>query len=175
MIATDPIFTEAKACNASKATIESFAAKFASDLGFRAGDPLPPIIVRLGGRISYQSFDSLGDASIFVYGQRNFEIILSEDTSAVRDRFSIAHELGHYVLHFPLNDGQPMKAYRFGSERVEWEANWFAAGFLMPADEFRTSFSGRGSLPAVAKHFGVSMAAAEARANSLGLLASVGR
>lgn len=167
---TDKAFTEAVACNANKGAIEAFASRFAAQLGYGAGAPLRPVVERLGGRIIYQTLDSLGDASIFVYGQGNFEIFLPDDTSPVRDRFSIAHELGHYVLHFPLTDQRPMKAYRFGSDRVEWEANWFAAGFLMPADEFKQHFNGAASLRAIAKRFGVSMAAAEARAKALGVL-----
>jgi Zn-dependent peptidase ImmA (M78 family) len=165
---TDQAFTEAVACNANKGAIEAFGSKFAAKLGYGAGAPLRPIVERLGGRIIYQALDTLGDASILVYGQGNFEIFLPEDTAPVRDRFSIAHELGHYVLHFPLTGQRPMKAYRFGSSRVEWEANWFAAGFLMPADEFKTRFSA--GLRPIAQHFGVSMAAAEARAKALGVL-----
>lgn len=163
-------FIQAKPCHAPKADIEDLAARFASKLGYNGGAPLPPIVHKLGGRIIYQSFDKLVDASILVRGLRDFDIFLPDETSPTRDRFSIAHELGHYVLHFPINGQQPMMAHRFGSDRVEWEANWFAAGFLMPADNFREHFGGRLGLPAVARRFGVSVAAAEARASSLGLL-----
>ena len=61
-----------------------------------------------------------------------------------------------------------MVAQRFGSTRVEWEANWFAAGFLMPAAEF-TSVCRAADLAEAARHFKVSVPAAEARAKALGL------
>lgn len=88
------------------------------------------------------------------------------DTSPERDRFSIAHELGHYFLHFRMTK-QAMVAQRFGSTREEWEANWFAAGFLMPAAEFHEHY--HAGFPALARHCRVSIAAARARANALGL------
>lgn len=164
----DGSFTEAAPCNANKDAIEAFASNFATQLHYTPGAPLPPIITRLGGRIHYQTLDTLADASILVHGQGNFDIYLPEHTMAARNRFSIAHELGHYVLHFPMTNRQPMKAYRFGSNRVEWEANWFAAGFLMPAETFKRF--GASELRTAAGYFGVSMAAAEARAKALGVI-----
>lgn len=163
-------FIQAEACNARKEAIDTFASKVATQLGYSAGAPLQPIVERLGGHIIYETLEALGSASILVRRQGDFEIFLPHDTSAERDRFSIAHELGHYMLHFPMKGQQPMVAQRFGSTRVEWEANWFAAGFLMPATEFNSLFVDRSSLSAVARHFGVSMAAAEARAKALGRL-----
>ncbi len=61
-----------------------------------------------------------------------------------RVNFTIAHEFGHYLLHrkkYP--DGfqcRPEDMVRWDSEynRVEAEANRFAAGLLMPLDDFRT-------------------------------------
>ncbi|MFO1157307.1 MAG: ImmA/IrrE family metallo-endopeptidase [Reyranellaceae bacterium] len=165
-------FCDATACNARKQTIEAFASQFAVDIGYTAGGSLRPIIEKLGGKIIYQSLAELGgseDASVRVHGKGRFDIYLPDLTSPERDRFSIAHELGHYVLHYPLKN-QPMKAARFGSNRVEWEANWFAAGFLMPATEFKAVHAKKGgNLAAVAAHFRVSTAAAEARAKALAL------
>src|SRR3546814_15933185 len=43
-----------------------------------------------------------------------------------RQRFDVAHELGHLVMHA---DAEP------GSRAVEEQANRFAAELLMPADE----------------------------------------
>lgn len=55
-----------------------------------------------------------------------------------RDRFTIAHELGHFFLHhnvpldFAREDSpyQKVPAYR----NPEWQANTFASEFLMPHD-----------------------------------------
>jgi Zn-dependent peptidase ImmA (M78 family) len=66
-----------------------------------------------------------------------------------RQRFTIAHELGHFVHHRPLLDGgtNDTRAYRTDPEtrlfnariqrRHEIEANRFAAGLLMPGDKVR--------------------------------------
>lgn len=53
-----------------------------------------------------------------------------------RDRFTIAHEIGHYMLHsgdtisFARSD-EKIKAY----QNPEWQANTFAAELLVPVDE----------------------------------------
>ena len=75
------------------------------------------------------------DGSIVVHGRNKFDIYISNFTGALRDRFTIAHELGHYILHSDYGKNK-IKAARFGSDRVEWEANWFAAGLLMPTSLF---------------------------------------
>jgi Zn-dependent peptidase ImmA (M78 family) len=168
---SDANFRPAVACGAGKATVESFAAKFARSLGYRPGDDLDPIVERLGGKIVYRSFADLGeseDASVRVWDVGRFEIVLPDYTGLARDRFSIAHEIGHYVLHYPLVNA-PMKAARYGSTPVEWEANWFAAGFLMPEQLFREQHAAKKSVPGIARFFGVSSAAVTARMKSLRL------
>ncbi|WP_245443046.1 ImmA/IrrE family metallo-endopeptidase [Methylobacterium terrae] len=98
----------------------------------------------------------------------------------VRDRFTIAHELGHLFLHYAMIvrnfPGAMMIATRWVKEdnddlkRAEWEANWFAAAFLMPAAKFKKCLEENdGHVNVVAVQFGVSPKAAEVRAQSLGL------
>ena len=64
-----------------------------------------------------------------------------------RRRFSIAHEIGHFVLH--EGDTYIDKGYRVnfraleagsGTKREEVEANAFAAALLMPAEWVRDAF-----------------------------------
>jgi Zn-dependent peptidase ImmA (M78 family)/DNA-binding XRE family transcriptional regulator len=60
-------------------------------------------------------------------------IILSSDKDcAVRDRFSLAHELGHLILHSHLDDDEARKNHKL----IENEANRFAGAFLMPVKSF---------------------------------------
>ena len=168
---SDSNFSPAIACGAGKATVEAFANKFAQSLGYKPGAELDSIVERLGGRIAYKSFADLGDsedASVRVWDVGKFEIVLPDYTSLARDRFSIAHEIGHYVLHYPLVKA-PMKAARYGSTPVEWEANWFAAGFLMPEPLFREHHAAKKSASEIARFFGVSNAAVTARVKSLRL------
>jgi Zn-dependent peptidase ImmA (M78 family) len=54
-------------------------------------------------------------------------------------------------------------------QRAEWEANWFAAAFLMPSDAFRRTFDVYKDVARTAAAFGVSEQAAEIRARSIGL------
>lgn len=58
-----------------------------------------------------------------------------------RQRFTIAHEIAHFLLHRDeIQDGIADDSfYRSGlSERREWEANRLAADILMPWDLVRT-------------------------------------
>lgn len=54
-------------------------------------------------------------------------IFLNSQMPNDRNRFSLAHEIGHIVMH--IGQGQP------GSEELEREANEFASDFLMPEDQ----------------------------------------
>ena len=101
-----------------------------------------------------------------VWGPNHFEISLSPLSGNRRSRFTIAHELAHYVLHSDLGK-MPLKVQRDGSGQVEWEANWFAAGFLMPAKEFRTKIAEGWGNAELAEHFDVSEAAVQIRRQSL--------
>ncbi|NOT09558.1 MAG: ImmA/IrrE family metallo-endopeptidase [Gemmatimonadales bacterium] len=67
-------------------------------------------------------------------------IVINKDHSIERQRFSMAHELGHLVLHeyrTPHADGVRQVRYRDtessrGTDRDEIEANQFAAEILLP-------------------------------------------
>lgn len=54
-----------------------------------------------------------------------------------RDRFTLAHEVGHYLLHSDqavlqrISPDTPLQTYR----DPEWQANTFASEFLAPYDE----------------------------------------
>jgi len=88
-----------------------------------------------------------------------------------RQRFTVAHELGHYLLHrekYP--DGFQCRAEdlaRWDSEynRVEQEANLFASTLLMPLDDYR-ALVGPKARPTIddlgrcASRYGVSLTAA---------------
>lgn len=174
--------------NVAKARVHAFGEHAARLLGLGAGDALEPIVARLGGQIVYHSpsqlkSDAEAPESIVVRGSQDFVLYLPTTTSSARDRFTIAHELGHFFLHWPMvqkeHPGSIMVATRWVDvsdrvqQRAEWEANWFAAAFLMPEAQFRSawnessSFDRAGSVAAV---FGVSDKAAQVRAQSLGLV-----
>lgn len=158
----------------AKAEIFERAEAFAARNNFLPGDRIEPVVSRIGGVIRYldrrASDEVAEDGSLIVRGREDFEIFLSAHTGVERDRFTIAHELGHYVLHSQQGE-VPLVATRFGSTRVEWEANWFAAAFLMPQGDYRAAFERYGGqIPALASRYLVSLRAAQVRAVALGLV-----
>lgn len=87
-------------------------------------------------------------------GPDSYEIRVNSEHSETRKRFTIAHELGHFVLHKALiGDGiVDNAAYRSADgefsnpaigSRQETEANKFAANLLMP-DESITKLQRQG-------------------------------
>ncbi|MCV7628622.1 ImmA/IrrE family metallo-endopeptidase [Micrococcus luteus] len=125
------------------------------------------LLDELGGRAIVQD----GPESLHVYEDSTFTIFLPEFTSARRDRFTIAHEIGHYFLHYlyPRRSG-PGSFGRGARNRAETEANVFASSLLMPEEHFRRIWDALGADAwKVARHFDVSPAAASVRAEVLGL------
>ncbi|MBL7789359.1 MAG: ImmA/IrrE family metallo-endopeptidase [Chitinophagales bacterium] len=97
-----------------------------------------------------------------------------------RRRFTIAHELGHFILH---SKNQPMfidrKMYRdinstTGEKQWEVEANSFAASILMPKalidEEIKSIQDGSDCAPVLAKRFRVSDVAMNYRLLNLGYI-----
>jgi Zn-dependent peptidase ImmA (M78 family)/DNA-binding XRE family transcriptional regulator len=92
-------------------------------------------------------------------------ISISTGRPGDRLRFSVAHELGHLVMHKLL----PMKPVA----EIENEAQTFAAEFLMPANEIKHELLAPLTLTKVARlkpKWGVSMQALIVRAKSLDLI-----
>jgi len=91
-------------------------------------------------------------------------ILVNRSHPADRLRFTLAHELGHLVMH------------RFPTASMEDEANQFASAFLLPPKEMRTIFSGRKItlelLAALKKEWRVSMQALLMCARSLGSISN---
>lgn len=103
-------------------------------------------------------------------------IVVNASDSARRKRFTVAHELAHYILH--RKDDGSLYAHRdagqYGS--IEHEANLFAAAILMPEDLVYDSLSYIGkSLPfsikaeCISRDFAVSLDAARVRLKQLGI------
>lgn len=82
--------------------------------------------------------------------------------------FSICHELGHLLLHTALQKEEMNKMYK----ELEWQANFFAGAFLMPAETFGNEYitSNLNSFIQIKKRWGVSLAAMIMRAFALGII-----
>ena len=80
-------------------------------------------------------FSNFGGASVsgvtFRVSGRPPLVLLNKTHPADRMRFTLAHEIGHLVMH------------RFPTESMEDEANKFASALLLPAAEMKQAFRGR--------------------------------
>ncbi len=156
-------------CNRPKDFIDSLAEKAAEAMLNPGGDILQ-LTESLGGRIHYRNMfeDDVDVDTIFVHRKNDFDIVLPDHSTPRRDRFTVAHELGHFFLHAWMGQ-RPLKAARNGSDRAEWEANWFAAGLLMPKAKFKAAHKEKRSLSWLADKFDVSEHATKIRCSVLGL------
>lgn len=174
-------YSPATASGLSKQAISDIAESTADSLSFNYNDDLMELIARLGGRIDIADTllcDPDKSGSLYVDGLRDFRIVLPSHTSIEHDRFTVAHEFGHYLLHYVLakrrdpENIQRILAFRWGNSRVEWEANWFATAFLMPRALFSSYFKKMGgNIYAVSGEFQVTLAKARSRSKELGLTA----
>ena len=102
-----------------------------------------------------------------------------------RQRFTVAHELGHFLLHKGGTYVDKGTTLRFrnlqsgsGTQKEEREANHFAAALLMPAEWVQAEFERHpfdladdSQLQELCRTFGVSAQAMSYRLTNLGLLA----
>ena len=158
-------------------------AEIVKETAFNGGDGRPggktllrQLVSRTGGEvvIAEDPADQEADGgSLVIRGFRDFTIFSSPFTTPLRDNFTIAHELGHYVLHYLPNRERlatPLWFARYGTGPLEWQANRFAAALLMPEREFREAFTASdGDLTLLSGRFEVSLPVVQTRADTLGL------
>ncbi|KPU54588.1 helix-turn-helix domain-containing protein [Bacillus wiedmannii] len=75
-----------------------------------------------------------------INGNIYYTVVLEgEEYSYYRQQFSIAHELGHWVLHSEVLDPQSLEKDEY--KEMEDEANEFAACFMLPKEAFSRDVS----------------------------------
>lgn len=136
--------------------------------------PVEELAHRLGVRVSRWRFDD-SLSGLVIDLDEGPVIGVNETHVQVRQRFTLAHELGHLLLghgesfYVDLQarpeDGDP-PGYHGAFER---EANDFAANLLMPAADVRTAYHSDRSPEALARTFEVSDLAMRYRLANLGL------
>ncbi len=141
-------------------------------------------IKKLGGTITYNVNDYNVDAILKKTGENSFNINLNPNRHINRDRFTLAHELGHLFLHMGfIVDKEKWDSistddiifFRDNNYSIkEYEANEFAASFLMPKDEFieiaEENLTGNNyNLNSISEYFRVSVQATENRGKWLGI------
>lgn len=146
--------------------------------------PVEKIAKALGAHIRFSPFDD--ELSGMVYVKDGLPIIgVNSLHHPNRQRFTISHELGHLELHrqmitnnvhvdkdFPALMRDPKAAT--GTERIEIQANQFAAELLMPRSLIDQALAGKqfdiddvGPIEELAKKFRVSRQALEYRIRNL--------
>ena len=151
--------------------------------------PVDPIVIanNLGIKVYAENYDPFnGDivsGAIVKYENESIEIFVNRNDSYERQRFTIAHELGHYFLHLqnaPLFERVDMHRATGYSTNMpeEVEANNFAAALLMNksmvVEKFlltkNFNFTLDKSIEYLANIFGVSKSAMQYRLINLGLI-----
>jgi len=148
--------------------------KFAED---KELNPIPldvkGVAEKLGIRVEYVSLDD--DLSGILYKDKennSWVLHVNKEHHPNRQRYTIAHELGHFCLHRHLKQRFEDKIFFRGGEpdKPEWQANEFASAILMPENKFREKVrSGVSQVEKLAKEFKVSTLALRIRAKNLGI------
>lgn len=100
------------------------------------------------------TFENLPENVLGLLSIQNKVITLSESIRANINRlhFTIAHEIGHLVLHIPQIENKITEICEFEEQsllkinsttlkRMEWQANQFASFLLLPQGRFMTTFN----------------------------------
>ncbi|WP_457670738.1 ImmA/IrrE family metallo-endopeptidase [Thiolapillus sp.] len=105
---------------------------------------LEAIAYHFGARVKYQPLD--GCAARIIGTAKRAIITVDEDSSEQRQRFSLGHELGHWLWDrgtiAQLCDSSELRASRQLGDAREARANRFAAELLMPKNLFRPAAQG---------------------------------
>lgn len=126
----------------------------------------------LGIKMRFEPMDG-EDSGSLVKDKKSGEWVMKVNSlhHCNRQRFTIAHELGHYIKHSMQSESfQDKTFFRNGeTNRLEIEANQFAAELLMPADYYHDFIKHTSQkVEDLAEHFQVSSMAVRIRAKQLG-------
>lgn len=137
--------------------------------------------------IFFVNFDDENVSGVILYKEDKFHILINKLKPKTRQHFTIAHELGHYFLHKELIKAEETNAivdgdnfldgsqilYRMDEatrNKIETEANNFAASLIMPTDLVKKAWDAFESVDECAKVFQVSPLAMSIRLERLGLI-----
>lgn len=165
-----PAYAMAEANPGSPESIERGAEKFRSAFGLGAG-PLSNVtrIAENAGAVVLKVRGLAPEIDAVSFATKRPLIALNaEGRSACRERFGIAHELGHFALHIGILTGDRL---------TESQANRFASALLLPrstfAGEYRLALRGTrlswAGLAELKLRWGVSKAGILYRGRQLGL------
>lgn len=142
--------------------------------------PLPVDPWEIADRIGIQARPAPLDGNLAGFIIREFaggptEIYFNEQDAEVRQRFTVAHELGHFYRHKDDDDelgfvDERAELAQAGTDPEEVWANQFAAELLMPAALVKRWWAEGWSITQLRRKFHVSTPAISNRLSSLGLI-----
>jgi Zn-dependent peptidase ImmA (M78 family) len=165
---------------ADKAKARAAALRLIQEHGVRAAPvPIDRILRAAGVVVQYGPFDGELSGMAFIKDGKSI-IGVNSLHASTRQRFTLAHELGHILLHRPVLEASgvhvdkgSLRRDSLASEGVDdWEieANNFAAELLMPEpllaaalDGHNLDFEDEGAVQALARKFKVSTMALQFR------------
>ena len=138
-------------------------------------------ISNLGILLKEEPLESTVHGLVRSNNSNGLEIVVHSDLPKENKKMTIAHELGHALIHFPRKNIPEYKDSVFYQDsyithtREEQEANAFAIELIMPEYPFRdfirnNTEEGKIDLSRVSKAFGVSISMADMRAHELHLI-----
>ncbi|MEU1298945.1 helix-turn-helix domain-containing protein [Streptomyces shenzhenensis] len=133
--------------------------------------PIPHLVRAAENRGVLVVFSAPASASVDAYSfegmSRPVVVLNPAKRNYYRQRFDLAHELGHLVMH---TDAEP------GSAKIESQADRFAAEFLMPREQISELLPAKadwGQLQRLKEVWGVSLQALLYRSRALGEMSEV--
>jgi Zn-dependent peptidase ImmA (M78 family) len=148
--------------------------------------PVDPLNVAkaLGIKVMNAVFSEEGKSGAIVKRGGQFSIFVNANDAPARKRFTIAHEIGHQLLHMSpdadsefIDTQDNFRTVDISDEtdwteerRKEWEANAFASALLMNGELVKTKWQEFKDPSVLAYAFQVSVPAMTVRLTQLGLL-----
>ena len=143
-------------------------------------DVMPPVITlatNLGISVQLAAFKDDDVSGLIRKEDDGYAMYINESHPPTRKRFTIAHEIGHFILHKDEIDAQSEVVDRISgglmrdgqNSDLERQANQFAAALLMPKETFLEMWKKLSpNIDLLAEAFGVSAQAASYRLLNLG-------
>lgn len=167
---------------ATKLELERKAQQILKLHGVAVG-PIDPVQLanQIGLKVYNAKFPREGVHGLLALRGGEGQIYVEVNDTPNRKRFTVAHEIAHYLLHFRDQDVEHVDdadSFRTVADptsewtperRREWEANYFAAALLMPERAVREAVARKLSLSTLADYFQVSDRAMAIRLADLGL------
>ena len=166
-----------------KSEVEYEAQKLLDRLALEDGavDPVQ-VANSLGLKVFNATFAEEGIHGLIAKRPAATTIYINVNDKPARKRFTVAHELGHFVLHLAAGEGEfidnednfrttndPDQPWN-DARRKEWEANVFASALLMPERAVRKKWAEIQDVDGASSFFQVSRQAMTLRLGALGLI-----